>query len=156
MSDPIGRLGVQSVPLAGSAAAKPGEDAKLRKVAQQMEGVFVQELYKAMRATVPQSDGAMNGGAGEEMFTGLMDQHLATETPEAWGRDLGEAIYQHLRGRLTAAAAPTGVKDAEGATAPTPLSTSTTLPLHDGRPSPLPLRAAVQPTPLSSSLDAGR
>jgi flagellar protein FlgJ len=153
MRDPISRLGAPSVPLAGSAAAKPGEDAKLRKVAQQMEGVFVQELYKAMRATVPQNDGAMNGGAGEEMFTGLMDQHLATETPEAWGRDLGEAIYQHLRGRLTAAAAPTG---AEGAATPTPLSTPTSLPLQGGPRSLLPLREAVQPTPLSSSLDAGR
>ena len=132
------------------------DDAKLRRTAQQLEGLFVEQLYKAMRDTVPQGDGAVDGGTGEEMFTGLMDQHLATETPDAWGRDLGEAIYQHLRGRLAAAAAPTGVKDAEGATAPTPLSTSTTLPLHDGRPSPLPLRAAVQPTPLSSSLDAGR
>lgn len=156
MSDPIGRLGARSVPLAGSAAARPGEDAKLRKVAQQMEGVFVQELYKAMRATVPQNDGAMNGGAGEEMFTGLMDQHLATETPEAWGRDLGEAIYQHLRGRLTAAAALAGAKHGEGAAAPTPLATPTALPLQDGLQSPLPLRTALQPTPLSSSPDAGR
>ena len=69
---------------AGAASAAPGEDPKLRKVAQQMEGVFVQELYKAMRATVPQNDGVVGGGAGEEMFTGLMDQHLATETPQAW------------------------------------------------------------------------
>ena len=84
---------------AQSASAAPGEDPKLRKVAQQMEGVFVQELYKAMRATVPQNDGVVGGGAGEEMFTGLMDQHLATETPHAWGRGLGEAIYAHLRGR---------------------------------------------------------
>jgi flagellar protein FlgJ len=153
MSDPIGRIGVPSVPLAGSAAAGPGENAKLRKVAQQMEGVFVQELYKAMRTTVPQNDGAMNGGAGEEMFTGLMDQHLATETPEAWGRDLGEAIYQHLRGRLAAAAAPTG---GTAATAPGPLDAPTALPLQDASRSLLPLREGVQPTSLSSSLDAGR
>ena len=153
MSDPIGRLGAPSVPLAGSAAAKPGEDAKLRKVAQQMEGVFVQELYKAMRATVPQNDGAIGGGAGEEMFTGLMDQHLATETPDAWGRDLGEAIYQHLRGRLTAAATPTG---GESATPATQLSTPTSQPLQDASRSLLPLRAEVQATPLSSSPDAGR
>jgi flagellar protein FlgJ len=152
MSDPTGRIGASAVPLAG-AAARPGEDAKLRQVAQQMEGVFVQELYKAMRATVPQNDGAMNGGTGEEMFTGLMDQHLATETPEAWGRDLGEAIYRHLRGRLAAAAAPAG---GTAATAPSPLGAPTTLPLQDASHSLLPLREGVQPTSLPSPLDAAR
>ncbi|MGZ8471728.1 MAG: rod-binding protein, partial [Gemmatirosa sp.] len=93
-------------------SATRSEDPKLRKVAQQMEGVFVQELYKAMRATVPQNDGAVGGGAGEEMFTSLMDQHLATETPHAWGRGLGAAIYEHLRGRLARESGESGVSGA--------------------------------------------
>jgi flagellar protein FlgJ len=151
MSDPIRALGAPAVPIAGTAAAKPGEDAKLRKVARQMEGVFVQELYKAMRATVPQNEGAVEAGAGEELFTGLMDQHLSTETPEAWGRGLGEAIYQHLRGQVGAASgSPTpsaAPMKAGSLAAPAPL------PLRDASP-PLALHDA--PTPLLSSLDAGR
>ena len=135
-------------------ASAPGEDPKLRKVAQQMEGVFVQELYKAMRTTVPQNDGVVGGGAGEEMFTGLMDQHLATETPHAWGRGLGEAIYQHLRGRLAregAAAAPPGdpqaTQQSTDVTAPSALAPT---------PTPLSLRSTLQPMLLTPSRDAGR
>ena len=151
----------QPVAPAGAASATPGEEPKLRKVAQQMEGVFVQELYKAMRATVPQNDGVVGGGAGEEMFTGLMDQHLATETPHAWGRGLGEAIYQHLRGRLAreGGAAPAGdpqetplatqstTQQTTDATAPTALAPT---------PTPLALRSTLQPMLLTPSRDAGR
>lgn len=127
-----------------AAAPRPTEDPTLRKVAQQMEGVFVQELYKAMRATVPQDEGVVGGGAGEELFTGLMDQHLATETPQAWGRGLGEAIYQHLRGR---AAAEGGATPPLEPTAP-----------HPTLAPPLPAMPLATPDPLSltSIRDAGR
>ncbi|GLC25392.1 rod-binding protein [Roseisolibacter agri] len=150
---PLGNTApAQSAPTSGT----PGEDPKLRKVAQQMEGVFVQELYKAMRATVPQNDGVVGGGAGEEMFTGLMDQHLATETPHAWGRGLGEAIYAHLRGRLAreGAAAPDApneaVPDAPHDAAPVGLQGL------QATPTPLPLRPTLQPMLLTPSRDAGR
>lgn len=143
---------------ASSAGTTPGEEPKLRKVAQQMEGVFVQELYKAMRTTVPQNDGVVGGGAGEEMFTGLMDQHLATETPHAWGRGLGEAIYQHLRGRLAregAAAAPPG--DPQATQQTTPQHPDVTAPSALApTPTPLSLRSPLQPMLLTPSRDAGR
>ncbi|MBI1809965.1 MAG: chemotaxis protein chel, partial [Gemmatimonadetes bacterium] len=37
---------------------------RLRKTAKQLEGVFVQQLFKAMRETVPK-DGVTGGGSGE-------------------------------------------------------------------------------------------
>lgn len=79
-------------PLAGGSAAK---DAKLRKAAQQMEGAFVEQMYKSMRETVP-TDGAFNGGSGEEMFTGLLDQHVASDTPMKWQHGLSESIYRQM------------------------------------------------------------
>lgn len=145
MTGAIGRAGATPAALANT----PGEDPKLRKVAQQMEGVFVQELYKAMRATVPQNDGVVGGGAGEEMFTGLMDQHLATETPQAWGRGLGEAIYQHLRGRLAregGAGAPDALQAGHAEAAPRAAAP----------PASVPLRPTPQPMLLTPSRDAGR
>ena len=98
---------------AAPATAVPGpassKDAALRKVARQLEGVFTEQLFKAMRETVPKGEGAFSGGSGEEMFTGLLDQHLAADTPTQWQHGLGEALYRQLRGRLPAAtdAAPT-------------------------------------------------
>lgn len=79
------------------------EDEKLRQSAKQLEGLFVQQLFKVMRETVPQQEGIVSGGAGEEMFTSLMDQHLAAETPTQWEGGMAEALYRQLRGRLPAA-----------------------------------------------------
>jgi Rod binding domain-containing protein len=75
-------------------------DEKLKDSAKALEGVFVQQLFKAMRATVPQQDGFVSGGAGEDLFTSLMDEHLAAETPKQWEGGLAEALYRQLRGSL--------------------------------------------------------
>ena len=82
------------------AAAVSSPEEKLKKVAQQMEGVFVEQLFKAMRETVPQGEGVVDGGMGEEMFTSMMDQHLAPLTAEGWGRGIGDALYRQLRGSI--------------------------------------------------------
>ena len=77
------------------------DEQRLRAVAKQLEGVFVQQLFKAMRETVPK-DGFSDGGAGEEIFTGLMDEKMATHVPEHWDRGLGESLYRQLRAALPA------------------------------------------------------
>lgn len=92
---------------AADVTADPAKDRALRKTAQELEGLFVQQLFKAMRETVPQQEGIVSGGAGEDMFTGLLDQHLAAETPNQWEGGLAEAVYRQLRGRLPVAPSPT-------------------------------------------------
>lgn len=88
----IARAAPPDLPLAA-------KEAKLRKAAQQLEGAFVEQMFKAMRSTVP-TDGMFDGGSGEEMFTGLMDQQIASETPGQWQRGLSDAVYRQLRGVL--------------------------------------------------------
>ena len=83
--------------------ALAANEARLRKAAKQLEGVFVEQLFKAMRATVPEN-GITDGGSGEEMFTGMLDEHLATLTPGEWRSDLSEALYRQMRSRLPGAA----------------------------------------------------
>lgn len=91
----------------------PGEqEKKLRKAAGDLEGLFVQQLFKAMRDTVPKEEGIVSGGAGEDMFTGLLDQHLAAETPKGNPSGIAEALYRQLSHRLpghglSAASGPT-------------------------------------------------
>lgn len=77
-------------------AISAAKDAKLHKVAQQMEGAFVEQMYKSMRETVP-TDGLFDGGSGEEMFTGLLDEHVASDTPLQWKHGLSEAVYRQMR-----------------------------------------------------------
>ena len=61
-------------------AAKGGEKLEnLREAAQGFESIFIQMLLKSMRSTVKKS-GLLDGGKGEEIFTGMMDQNFAEAT----------------------------------------------------------------------------
>lgn len=71
-------------------------DPRLGTAVRQLQGVFVEQLFKAMRETVP-DDGMLGGSAGESMFTGLMDQQLADMVPGQWSDSLGEALLRQFR-----------------------------------------------------------
>ena len=88
-----------------AAAPNPAELARLQKTAKSMEGLFAQQLFSAMRETVP-TDGLTSGGAGEEMFTSLFDEHLATTLPSQWKHGLGEAIVKQMAPHLPTPPAP--------------------------------------------------
>lgn len=86
--------------------ASPSPEARLKKTAQQLEGLFVQRLFAAMRDTVP-DDGLLSQSSAEGTFTSLLDEKLAERVPEQWSGDhsLAQALYHQLRQRLPSAAA---------------------------------------------------
>ena len=84
-----------AVPTTASAPVLPD---RLRQTASRLEGVFVNQLFQAMRETVPQ-DGSLSGGTGEETFTSLFDQELADRAPDQWHHGLGTAIVRALSPR---------------------------------------------------------
>ncbi len=71
-------------------------EAAVRKAAADLQGLFIQQLYKTMRESVPDSGGLVEKSQGEEVFAGLMDEHLAADTGTRWHRGLGDAIYRTL------------------------------------------------------------
>lgn len=77
----------------------PDRLARLKDTSAKLEGVFVEQLFKAMRETVPQ-DGVADGGQGEEIFTSLLDQKLADEVPAQWKRGITDALVKELRPRV--------------------------------------------------------
>lgn len=81
------------------AAGLGGEAARLRETAKQLEAIFVEQLFKAMRETVPEG-GMVDGGSGEEIFSGLLDSHLAAQVPAQWNDGLSDALVRQLRGRM--------------------------------------------------------
>ncbi|HEY0970383.1 MAG TPA: rod-binding protein [Gemmatimonadales bacterium] len=100
-----------TTPLTGRAGATPTpltENERLRKVARDLEGVFVEQMFRAMRETVPDG-GVVDGGTGEEMFTTLLDQKLSADAPARWDRGLAEAVYRQLRGRMGGEADPSSL-----------------------------------------------
>ncbi len=68
----------------------------LRRVAHEFEGVFVAQLFREMRATVPSDEAA----PGQDMYLGLMDDALAGQAAERSTRGLGEALYRQLAARF--------------------------------------------------------
>lgn len=93
---------VVSGPPAGSPAPSP--DASLKKTALQLEGIFVQRLFAAMRDTVP-DDGVLAQSSAEGTFTSLFDEKLAEKVPGQWDgqHSLAQALYHQLRQQLPAA-----------------------------------------------------
>jgi flagellar protein FlgJ len=78
-------------------AVNDPRDAALRKSAADLQGLFIQQLYKSMRESVPTEGGLVEKSQGEEVFSGLMDERLAADTGTRWHRGLGDAIYRGLR-----------------------------------------------------------
>jgi flagellar protein FlgJ len=93
---------------AAPAAPALTDDARLRQACAQLEGVFLEQLMKALRETVPEG-GLIDGGAGEDIFSSLLDGQLSAAAASRLERGLGAALYRQFRAgpAAEAAAAPT-------------------------------------------------
>jgi flagellar protein FlgJ len=88
-----------TVPKPPAASAKlAAEQAKLRQASHQLEGIFLGQLFQAMRQTVPQADG--DASEAQQMFTSMLDDQLAAKAAERLQRGLGEALYRQLSRQL--------------------------------------------------------
>lgn len=87
-------------PLDGMAPQSESEE--LRRVSQELEGLFIRQLLQAMRATMPDG-GLCARSAGQELFTSLLDEQLASLAARRMQKGIGEALYRQLSQRLAAA-----------------------------------------------------
>lgn len=98
------------------AALKSGRikdgDARLRAAAHLLESSFYEELFQAMRSTVPEG-GVVSGGSGEDMFQSMMDQNIAEAAAMKSEDGLGSALYRYFV-RGTSGVAETAPEAAEG------------------------------------------
>lgn len=91
MTDAIGSIGRMP-----AAAGPTTPEDRLRDAAEQMEGVFVQHLTRALRATVP--DGGNPDAPGADMYGSLLDEHLAAVVATDTRTGIAEALYRQLSG----------------------------------------------------------
>ena len=86
----------------GDPKSRPGagidEDAgRLTKACADFEAIFIQQLFKTMRASVPES-GLMDGGRAEALYTSMMDEEVAREM--AHGRPGAIGLADQMKARL--------------------------------------------------------
>lgn len=87
--------------IAGAATPDPtGRHERLRQAARDLEGVFVSQLFQAMRATVPRGEGLFEANPIEETYTSMLDEMLGQLAAERMQGGLGEALYRQLSRRL--------------------------------------------------------
>ncbi len=85
------------------ATPKVSDDARLKKTASQLEAVFVQRMFSAMRDTVPDG-GIVDQSSAEQTFTSLMDEKVSEHLPSEWNSEhsLANALYNQLHRHLLA------------------------------------------------------
>jgi len=74
----------------GKKATRQGDSAsedarrRLTNACADFEAIFVQQLFKTMRASVPESN-LMHGGRAEELYTSMLDQQVADQMAHGQG-----------------------------------------------------------------------
>jgi len=76
-------------------------DAKLKKVCGQLEGVFFNMMLKEMRKTIDKSSLLPDSEHQQEIFQGMMDEHLSQDMADndKTTNGLSSMLYQQLSGR---------------------------------------------------------
>jgi len=70
-------------------------DPKKWKVAQEFESMFIQQMFSAMRKTVP--DGGMTEEShGREIFTDMLDSEMSKRASKQGGFGLADMVYRQL------------------------------------------------------------
>jgi len=84
-------------PATGPNAVAPSKDRdRLDKACGDFEAIFVQQLFKTMRASVPES-ALFNGGRAEEIYTAMLDQHVAENMAHG---ESGIGLAHQMRDKL--------------------------------------------------------
>ena len=68
---------------------------KLKEAAQQFEAIFIQQMYKEMRKTIP-DDGLIQRGNADDIYTQLQDMQAAKITAQQGGIGLADLMMQQL------------------------------------------------------------
>jgi len=75
------------------------EDAALKKACQEIEAIFIQQMLKQMRATVPKSE-LIPESSASKLYQDMLDSEyskLMSESSQSFG--IAEMLYKQLKGR---------------------------------------------------------
>ncbi len=97
-----------SGPVTGLVVPRPtSESDRLWQAAHDLEGVFLAQLFQAMRSTVPQGEGFLASSSSEDIFSAMLDEMLGKFAAERLEGGMGDALYRQLSRRISTPEQPT-------------------------------------------------
>ena len=75
-----------------------GRERKLKKVCQDFEAIFIYQMLRMMRATVPESE-LLKKSPGHDMFEGMLDEELAKKISTGGNFGIAGLLYRQMRPR---------------------------------------------------------
>lgn len=79
------------------------DDDALRAASEEFSSVFIGQLTQVMRSTVDKTN-LMDGGQGEEIFQGLLDQEYSREIAQTGRYGITDMVYNSLKSKSAAQA----------------------------------------------------
>jgi|GEM_PF-2323714 len=73
---------------------------RLKQAAHDLEGVFLAQLFRAMRETVHEEEGVFGGSAEHDTFSSMFDDTIAQVAAQKLQGGLGDALYRQLSRHL--------------------------------------------------------
>jgi len=102
MSGGINNLQIQPMnPSSTPASADKGsgvkkiDEGKLKKACEDFESIFISQMLKVMRQSIPKS-GLLDGGSQQDTYLSLFDQELSKSMAKRGGIGLGKILYQNI------------------------------------------------------------
>ena len=68
----------------------------LRKSCREFEAIYINELYKSMRKTVPES-GLFKKDMANTLYQEMLDMEMAKQTASGDGIGIGKAMYEQIK-----------------------------------------------------------
>lgn len=112
MKDPaVGFGGASALALSGDKSLKTKD--KIANLACEFESIFMNQMLRAMRSTIPKN-GLVNGGHGEEIYTSLLDEELSRQMAYTQQNGLSQALADQLNMIVDKQSGKAGSQDLAG------------------------------------------
>ncbi|MDI3546942.1 MAG: rRNA (adenine-N6)-dimethyltransferase [Halanaerobiales bacterium] len=80
-------------------SGKGSKDEQLKELCNEFTAIFLKQMFKAMRGTVPES-GFIDGGFSEDIFTDMLDTEISKIGSNQQGMNsLSRVLYQELKSK---------------------------------------------------------
>ena len=73
------------------------DDKRLKEACRELESVFINMVFKRMRATVDRG-GLIKESYGERLFQSMLDEEFARKASKGQGLGIADMLYQQLSG----------------------------------------------------------